>query len=253
MNVSLGRWKLATACAVGFAAGALLLPWRAQPAVERDECVVLLHGLSRSSLSMKYLEWRLKKEGYQVVNASYPSRKKGVDYLAGRWLPGLVAGQVPAGRVVHFVTHSMGGIVVRRYLRERRPEKLGRVVMLAPPNQGSEIVDRLERFKWLGRLMGPAAAQLGTGPGSKPKQLGPVDYEVGILAGSRSWNLLFSRWLPGVDDGKVSVASTRVEGMKEHRVVPCSHTWLMWRKKPVDEVLRFLSEGAFTPPDGRQR
>jgi len=231
---------------------ALFLPPHASPAPEKSECVVLLHGLSRSRWSMKYVEWRLRREGYSVVNVSYPSRRNTVEDLGRCWLPKLIAARVPAGSAIHFVTHSMGGIVVRKYLEETPAVRVGRVVMFAPPNSGCEIIDRLRRLRVPSKLLGPAAAQLGTDAASVPRQLGPPGFELGILAGNRSWNPLFSAWLPGPDDGKVSVASTRLQGMKAHRVMSCSHAWLMWRKGPVDEVLRFLKEGSFSPePNGR--
>lgn len=218
--------------------------------VPRGEYVVLLHGLGRSSLSMKRLEWRLQREGYEVVNVSYPSRSWTVEQLAAVWLPRLLENRLTPGVKTHFVTHSMGGIVLRAYLCVARPERLGRVVMLGPPNAGSELVDRLSRNAVLRKLIGPAGQQLGTSRGSAVHDLPPADFEVGILAGNRSCNPVFSALVEGPDDGKVSVSSTRLEGMTSHRVVPCSHTWLMWRTKALNEVICFLDEGHFTSIGG---
>jgi pimeloyl-ACP methyl ester carboxylesterase len=215
---------------------------------DRKDYVVLIHGLRRSALSMKGLEWVLRREGYRVINVSYPSTRITVSQAADTYLSSLLRDQVPDPEArVHFVTHSMGGIILRQYLAEHRIENLGRVVMIAPPNRGSEIVDKLRRlplFKW---LQGPGANQLATGTESAPNRLGPVGFELGVVAGDRSWNPLFSKWIPGPDDGKVSVESTKVEGMRDFIVVHGSHTWLMWRTDVIGRALTFLQTGSFEP------
>jgi len=81
-------------------------------------------------------------------------------------------------------------------------------------------------------LTGPAGQQLGIGPSSLPNRLGPATFEVGIVAGDRSLNPCFSYWIPGPDDGKVSVRSTTLEGMQDFLLIHRSHTWMMWRKDP---------------------
>jgi pimeloyl-ACP methyl ester carboxylesterase len=211
--------------------------------------VVLLHGLGRTALSMKRLEYALAKENYRVVNISYPSTRLPVEGAADN-LDALLREQVPDPAVrMHFVTHSLGGIVLRRYLAERRPANLGRVVMLAPPNQGSELAARLKNNRLFKLLTGPAGQQLGGAPFLR--ELGPVDYELGIIAGDRSMNPLFSAWIPGPDDGKVSVASTRLEGMRDFLIVHHTHTWMMWREDVFKAVIRFLEAGRFGAGPGR--
>jgi triacylglycerol lipase len=120
------------------------------------------------------------------------------------------------------------------------------VVMLAPPNGGSELVDLLKHWPVYRRLNGPAGLQLGTDVDSVPNQLGPVrDVAVGIIAGDRSFNPLFSTIIPGRNDGKVSVERTRLAGMSDHLTVHSSHTWLMWRSGVISQVKSFLRTGAF--------
>lgn len=211
-----------------------------------EDHVVLLHGLARTDLSMVRLESRLKDAGFNVVNVGYPSTQHSIEHLAEHELgPALEACCADVEGQVHFVTHSMGGIVLRCYLSDHEFERLGRVVMLSPPNQGSEIADWVAESPLLQRVMGPSAEQLGTGPESLPNQLGPVDFELGIIAGSRTLNPLYSRMIPGTDDGKVSVERTKVEGMADFLVVPRSHTYIMMSDDVITQVEYFLEHGEF--------
>ena len=231
-------------------------PAAAPPALDAPaagDTVVLLHGLGRSPRSMRRIERALLASGYRVVNPQLPTRRETVEELSRR-LAGIVAENAPAGGGrVHFVTHSLGGIVVREYLAHDRPANLGRVVMLSPPNGGCEIVDLLKRAPFVRDHLGPARGALGTDTASPPSRLGPVDYEVGVIAGDRSVNPLFSWLLPGSDDGVVAVERTRVAGMRDMVVVPHGHTFIMNGPDTIAEAVAFLRDGVFIHPPGASR
>lgn len=219
----------------------------ALPVLARADCVVLLHGLARTADSMATMAAGLTESGYSVVNRGYPSRQFPIEELAPLAVGEGIAA-CPPDQTIHFVTHSLGGILVRYYFTQHDLPRLGRVVMLAPPNQGSEVVDNMRRVPGFRLLNGPAGLQLGTEADDVPRKLPAVDYPVGVIAGTRSINLLLSRFLPNPDDGKVSVASTRVDGMAGFVTVPYSHPFIMTRRPVIDLVLRFLETGRFSAP-----
>lgn len=199
---------------------------------------------------MKKLAARLAREGYAVVNIDYPSTRQRIAALTEHVLADKLSAIAARAATLHFVTHSMGGILVRHYLAHHRLPGLGRVVMLSPPNQGSEVVDTLRDnalFRW---LHGPAGQELGTDPMSVPRQLGPVDFDLGVITGNRVIEPWLAWMIPGESDGKVSVESARVEGMRDFLVVPYSHTFIMQRETVIEHVVRFLRTGRFEARKG---
>jgi len=215
--------------------------------IEQDsEAIILLHGLARTHCSMAKAGRLLAQYGYKIVNAGYPSRKFKVQALALECIRQAVKECEPEriGKI-HFLTHSLGGILIRYYLSVESIDKLGRVVMLAPPNRGSEIVDRLGDWKVFYWLNGPAGLQLGTDSNSLPNRLGPVNFQTGIIAGSKTFNPLLSLLFPDSNDGKVSVSRAQIEGMQDFIVLPYSHTFIMQRVLAIHQALHFIQHGYF--------
>lgn len=238
----LGATLLSGCCADG--------PRTGEPA-RRGDTVALVHGLGRTRRSMRPVENYLRERGYEVANIGYPSRKMPIEALAEQVGAEIRARCAGPERRVHVVTHSLGGILLRCYLKDHEIPNLGRVVMLGPPNQGSAVADVLSKGGFLRAVMGPAAAQLGTT--GVPAQLGPVKFELGVIAGSASWVPFVSRVLAKPHDGLVSVESAQVEGMRDLLVVPRSHTFLMRDAEVLRQVECFLRDGKFDHGNGGRR
>jgi len=197
---------------------------------------------------MEAMAEAIDEAGFTAINIDYPSRDYPIEELApmavGEGL--LLCEAAGATEKVHFVAHSLGGILVRKYLKNKEIKNLGRVVMLGPPNQGSKAVDELGDFPGFDWLNGPAGRQLGKGPDSVPLQLGAANFELGIIAGNRSIDPITSAVLDDPDDGKVSVEDTKLEGMDDFIIVEHSHALMMRMQLPIELTIQFLKTGRFS-------
>ncbi len=213
---------------------------------ESSDCVVLLHGLNRSLRAMDPLAKGLQEAGFTTANVGYPSQAASVEKLAPMAVnEGLEKCRETNAIQIHFVTHSIGGILLR-YAHSQSPiPELGRVVMLAPPNQGSEIVDVTRDWPTAELFSGEAGLQLGTDENSIPSQLGPVDFELGIIAGTGTISPIMSAMLPKPNDGKVSVESTKVVGMNDFLIVGNSHHYIVSNDIVIENTIAFLRDGSF--------
>ncbi|GJE54172.1 MULTISPECIES: esterase/lipase family protein [Methylobacterium] len=213
------------------------------------EGVVLLHGTVRRAASMGRIEQAFRAAGYATLNLDYPARQASLGVIAGMLSPEIETFTTRISRL-HVVTHSMGGLVARALITRHRPRNLGRVVMLAPPNGGSEVADALHRLRPYRRFFGPSGAQLVTRRSEGlARLLGTVDYPLGIIAADRSLYPLESLFLlPGPNDGRVTVARTRVPGMSGHITLHTTHPMMMWNRRVIREALHFVREGRFGDP-----
>ncbi len=212
------------------------------------QVVVLLHGLARRPSSMAKLARALADAGYVPVNHGYPSRKHTIEELVDSYLKPLLDTLQAAGASrIHFVTHSLGGILLRQYVRRHGAALVGRAVLIAPPNHGSEIADRLRPLGLFRRFYGPAGQQLGTTSDQLPGQLPDADFDVGVIAGTRNWNPIFKRWLPGPSDGTVSVESTRLGNSTGFIAIPATHLLIIRHPQAIALTLHFLANGSFDP------
>ena len=217
---------------------------------QNSETVVLLHGLGRGAWSMNPLARRLVQAGYRVHNLGYPRRADSIETVVSIVQRSLNGSGMQNSHRVHFVTHSFGGLVLRAFLSKHSLSNIGRAVMLAPPNGGSEIVDRLGGWRLFGSLLGPLTPCLGTGQQDLPALLPPPDCEFGVIAGSHWINPLGPLFLPSPHDGTVSVRQTRLAGLSDHLVVPHNHTFLMDSPQVAQQVIHFLRHGSFKRPAG---
>jgi len=212
------------------------------------QCVVLLHGLGRTPRSMARVESALHAAGYATANMDYPSQSQTIEASALAAVPrGIGECRAAGAHTIHFVTHSMGGLLLRYYLSGHAVEGLGRAVMLGPPNQGSEVADALAGTALYDRVNGPAGAQLVTGPDGIAARLGPVRFPLGIIAGNQRTvvDSVLATHIPGENDGKVAVERARVEGMDDFMVLPVNHTFMAYDDVVIAQVLQFLRHGHF--------
>jgi len=213
---------------------------------ELNECAILLHGMGRTSLSMGPIETALIEQGYHVWNESYPSLTQSVEVIAA---PAIEAGlefcNSKQASKVHFITHSLGGIIVRYFLQDHQIDNLGRIVMLAPPNKGSEVTDEMKDGFFYKAFMGPAGQALGTDSNSLPNKLKPIGGEIGIIAGEKNAEPWFLPEIPGGDDGKVAVERTKLPEMKDFLLVQAGHTFIMRNENVIQQIIYFLKNGMF--------
>ncbi|OZC04787.1 hypothetical protein BSZ36_16645 [Rubricoccus marinus] len=184
--------------------------------------------MGRSQFSMVPMELRLRQQGFRTLNYGYDSFGPDIETIAGD-LNAVLERETEANppAQVHFVTHSLGGIVVRQLIEDERPEHLGRVVMMAPPNQGSETADRLS--KWVGWMLRPIT-ELKTENSTVAAMPPPEAVEIAVIAGDR--------------DGKVSLEESHLEGEAEHVVVASGHTFIMTKPSVARMTACFLRTGA---------
>ncbi|MBW9271238.1 MAG: alpha/beta hydrolase [Candidatus Thiodiazotropha sp. (ex. Lucinisca nassula)] len=224
----------------------MLVPIWENPAESSEsgekEVVVLLHGLARSNMAMWRLKQRLEEADFHVETIGYASLNRTSQQMIQEISQQINDCCRSINHRVHFVGHSLGGLLIRAYLVENRPDNLGRVVLIGTPNRGSEVAD-YANGRWWGHLAGPAALSLGTTKQSFPNTLPEPDYPVGVIAGISSSDN--DELIPGLDDGLVSVESTKLDKMQDFTIVPSGHSMMRYNTEVADQTIHFLRMGQF--------
>ncbi len=211
-----------------------------------QDCVILLHGLMRSSGSMSAIDSRLKQASYKTVNMNYASHRYSISDLADQTIPEAIRQCEASSELdrIHVITHSMGGLVIRDFLARNTAVKFDKVIMLGPPNQGSELIDFYARFPGFLKVAGPAAVQLSTSYQAERSYVvndsEQKSYELIVIAGNKSINPILSWIIPGEDDGKVAVDRTYIDGVDHHIILPANHAMMMYNKIALDTMIKLL-------------
>jgi pimeloyl-ACP methyl ester carboxylesterase len=244
-------WIILFIVLIGLSAGMHRAASEPEPVIgPQSGAVVLLHGLARSDKAMNKLARALRSEGYRVINHGYPSTSAPIEVLATNVFRALEP-QIADAETVHFVTHSMGGIILRRHMETTDLPNLGRVVMLAPPSRGSQVPDKLGRIFLYQWINGPAGNQLGTGTDSLPLRLKEPMFELGIIAGDRSINPVLSMLIPGPDDGKVAIDRVKPGNYTDYLQLHVTHACMVWNRNVIDQTRHFLAHGTFNHREAR--
>ncbi|MFO7896341.1 MAG: alpha/beta fold hydrolase [Candidatus Cloacimonadales bacterium] len=210
----------------------------------QTECVVLIHGLGDVKLSMLKLKNEIEAAGFATYNIGYPFGKKVEEVATDEFAAAIAACQ--EYDKIHLVTHSMGGLIARYYLSDNRLPAGSRIVMLSPPNQGSQVADYFADSRLYNLFYGAAGQDVSTDSKLLDK-LKPLKYEVGIIAGDRSFNPFFSDLLPGADDGKVAVQSTKLAEMTDFMTISATHLMIKYHPEVARQTIHFLKNGKFAP------
>ena len=209
--------------------------------------VVLVHGLSWFRDTLKPAEKQLNALGYHTVHVHYASRKADIGVVVDERIRDAITEHcTDSNRKIHFVGHSMGGIMIRKYLKSYETLNLGKVILMATPNQGTELAETLKRsITPIRKVFGKAVEELGTTSNSLPNTLGPPDFEPGIIMGSRSAFPFLSPFVPGTDDGVVAVEAGKVERMRDFIVTPTNHCTIAREEEVLRQIAFFLVHGTF--------
>ena len=218
-------------------------PVNAAAETKARDAVVLLHGLGRGKAAMWWMALRLENAGYDVHRIDYDSFRRSPAEIIASVEKDIAACCAKLSGALHFVGHSLGGLLIRAYLDRKHPENLGNVVLIGTPNHGTDLVDKF-RDSWWMQFAGDAALSLGTDAGSFPNSLPPPDYAVGVIAGKVDGSKDDDR-IAGPDDGLVPVSSTRVEGMRDFLVVDSGHSAMRYDSTVTQQTINFLKHGRF--------
>lgn len=207
-----------------------------------SEYVLLLHGLGRNNMAMWLLASRLEDAGFHVHRVGYDSFNTSIPEIEEHIAEQVDSYTSTVSGTIHFVGHSMGGLLIRAYLEDHILPSLGRTVLIGTPNKGTPVADRV-KGNWLLETFNSPAEELGT-KDSFPLSLEQPYYPVGVIAG-RVDSCIADYFIPGENDGLVPVESTKVSNMSDFIVVDSGHSFLRYDKTVADQTIFFLLNGHF--------
>lgn len=212
--------------------------------------VIMLHGIVRSSKSMSRMQKSLGEAGFVPVPFDYPSTQANLDKCS-EFLDSVIR-SLDGVKEISFVTHSMGGLVVRNWLKEHKDKRVRRLVMIGTPNKGAEMADKLRDWKIYKLILGPAGQQLFSGDGSDASKLPIPKFEFAVIAGARGTAEGYNPLIPGDDDGTVAVKSAFLEGATDSELFPVLHSFLPVNPDVVKSTARFLKTGSLRESGKRE-
>lgn len=224
---------------------------------DKTHLIILLHGLGRSSFCLSKLANFIKTNGFSILNINYPSTKCSIEESVDI-VHNIIHQEFDNYKIISFVGFSMGGLVIRAYLNKYPLLKLGKVVMVGTPNQGSEVADFFKDNRLYRKIFGPAGLQLTTvrlnDTRSADRQnhdilFGNVNYQCGIIAGNLALDPCYIFMKGEPSDGKVKVSSTKLDNMTDHIIINVTH-WYLHRSMQVwRQIVYFLKYSKFASRD----
>lgn len=208
------------------------------------EGVILVHGILRSSRCMRAFEAEFIKQGYKVLNVNYPSTKLDIKSIVEYLKPSIMVFAKNLKKI-HFVGHSLGGIIIRALLNVEKPANLGKVVLVGSPIQGSELARKFKKFRIFKWIFGPAGIDLALPSKEMSAMFGKIDYEIGVIAGFNKYNFLANLLLKEKNDGMVTIKSTQDQEISNHIIIETGHLRLAKNKEVIDKTIKFIKEASF--------
>lgn len=207
--------------------------------------IILLHGINGSSSELANIEAYLVSQDESVENIDYPSTEYPIEVLVSDYVGPMLEQFAREVDTVHFACHSMGNIVLRYYLKDHPDYPYGRIVMMGPPNQGSQLTDTFKKWKYYKKRYGPAGDQIGTDVEDLLNLSKQLPRDVGIIAGTKTMFFLYSWIIPGKDDGKVSHSSMKSPGYRAFVTVPYHHDEMTYKEDLAELILNYIKNGEF--------
>ena len=209
-----------------------------------EESVIVIHGFARRARSMDIIAAEIHKAGYEVRNVDYASLNQNItdikEDVFEKFNQYISENQ---NKKIHFVGHSLGGLLIRSYLGENKINNLGSVVLMGTPNKGTPLVNEYQD-KWYFSWLGPVVSELGVDTSDFLKTLQAPYYTVGVIAGNKPYTR-FATSLKGSNDGMLTVESAQLEGMRDFIVIDVNHASMKRNPRVIEQVIHFLKHSQF--------